>query len=275
MCGITGLYNFKNGKRVQEGELVKMRDSLRHRGPDSEGAFISRDGKVGLGHRRLAVIDLSPAGAQPMANEDGAIQIVFNGEIYNFKPIREELLRKGHIFRSKTDTEAIIHSYEEYGPECVKRFNGMFAFALWDEKKQIIFAARDHLGIKPFYYAIQNDFFCFGSEIKAILNHPDFKKTLNEENIPLYLTFSSLPAPHPLFKDIRKLPAAHYLIIDKNGNIAEKEYWNPLLQTAYSDQELKNEDFCVREIRRLLTASIGSQMVSDVPFGCFLSCGID
>ena len=275
MCGINGVFYYNNSKNAIESEIVKMRESLKHRGPDGAGFFISKNKKVGFGHRRLAIIDLSPAGAQPMANADGTIWITFNGEIYNFQELRKELGGK-YTFKSKTDTETIIYAYEEYGFDCVKKFNGMFAFAIWDERKQIIFAARDHIGIKPFYYAIQNGAFYFGSEIKAILAHPDFKKELNEEGISHYLTFGSAPAPFTLFKDIRKLPAAYYLII-KNGIVEEKEYWNPMCSN-YKLQitNYKNaEEYFVNETRQLLNDSIKRQMVSDVPFGCFLSGGID
>lgn len=279
MCGINGVYHFKNSKSVSEPAIKKMRDSLIHRGPDSAGIYISPDKKVGLGHRRLAIIDLSPTGHQPMANEDKTIWIVYNGEIYNFQELRPDLEKKGHIFRSKSDTEVIIHAYEEYGFDCVKKFNGMFAFVIWDEKKKILFAARDHLGIKPFYYAIQNGSFYFGSEIKAILAHPDFKKELEENNVSHYLTFSCMPSPHTLFKNIKKLPAAHYLTIKAGGITHEVEYWNPVSGIRNQELGIRNqnelEEYFVNETRRLLRDSIKSQMVSDVAFGCFLSGGID
>jgi len=270
MCGLAGVFHLKNSKTVKESEILKMRDTMIHRGPDDCGFYLSADKKVGLGHRRLSIIDLSEAGRQPMSNEKKTVWIVFNGEIYNFKDLRMELEKK-HFFKSKTDTEVIIHCWEEYGLDCVKKFNGMFAFAIWDEKKKILFAARDHLGIKPFYYAIQNGTFYFGSEIKAILAHPDFKKELEENNISYYLTFASLPAPYTLFKNVKKLAPAHYLIIRSNGEVKEKEYWNP----ATKKIEPQSESFYISEVRRLLRESVKSQMVSDVPFGCFLSGGID
>ncbi len=271
MCGINGVFYFNNSQTVNENDVIKMRETLRHRGPDGAGIFISKNQKVGFGHRRLAIIDLSPAGAQPMANNEKTIWIVFNGEIYNFQELRETLKQK-YTFHSRSDTEVIIHAYEEYGFDCVKQFNGMFAFALWDEQKQLLFAARDHLGIKPFYYAIQNGAFYFGSEIKAILAHPDFKKELNEEGLSYYLTFSSVPAPHTMFKDIKKLPAAHLLIIRDNGEIQEKEYWNPITNEK---RKVKTEKEYIEQVHSLLKDSIKRQMVSDVPFGCFLSGGID
>lgn len=180
MCGISGVYKFKNSGTVSDRELSVMRDTLVHRGPDGGANYVSPEKKVGLSQRRLAIIDLSNEAACPMTNEDGTIWITYNGEIYNFKPLRGELIKKGHHLKTKGDTEVILHGYEEWGYEIVKKLNGMFAFVIWDENKNILFAARDHLGIKPFYYALQNGVFYFGSELKAILAHPAFKKDLNE-----------------------------------------------------------------------------------------------
>lgn len=280
MCGISGIYHIRSSKTVGERELTAMRDTLIHRGPDSGANYISPDKKVGLSQRRLAIIDLSEEAACPMANEDGTVWITFNGEIYNFKPLREELLQRGHRLKTKGDTEAILHGYEEWGERVVEKLNGMFAFAIWDERKRTFFAARDHMGIKPFYYAFQDGTFYFGSEIKAILAHPDFKKELNEQGVSHYLTFSAAPAPHTLFRDVRKLPAAHCLVIQADGSFAQKEYWNPSTGSTSSPQANSGqaplaENEYIEEVRRLLTDSIRMQMVSDVPFGCFLSGGID
>ncbi len=271
MCGISGVYNFKNSRAVNERELIAMRDTLVHRGPDGGANFISPDKKIGLSQRRLAIIDLSNEAACPLANENGTVWITFNGEIYNFKPLREELIKKGHRLKTHGDTEVILHGYEEWGYEITERLNGMFAFAIWDENKKILFAARDHVGVKPFYYSIQNGTFYFGSEIKAILANPNFKKELDETGISHYLTFSTTPAPRTLFKDVKKLPAAHYMVVEKDGSLWSKEYWNP----ALVETELLDEAGYIKEIQRLLEDSIRSQMVSDVPFGCFLSGGID
>jgi len=273
MCGINGIYNFNNSKKVQEDTLIKMRDTLIHRGPDDAGIYISDDEKVGLGTRRLKIIDLSSAGHMPMAvkSQKDNVWITYNGEIYNFLELKNDLEKKGYKFKSKTDTEVILNSYLEYGPDCVKTFNGMFAFAIWDETKRMLFCARDHLGIKPFYYASIAGTFYFGSEIKAILANPDIKKELNEEGLSYYLTFSCLPSPQTMFSGIKKLAPAHYLIIKPNVEIEEKEYWNPVKKTS----EIKSEEFYISEVRRLLRDSIKLQMVSDVPFGCFLSGGID
>jgi len=285
MCGISGIYHFNNEQRVSEEELIKMRDALAHRGPDGAANWISTDKKIGLSQRRLAIIDLSPEAACPMTASCNLPQtncrnlwITFNGEIYNFKTLREELLKKGHVFKTKGDTEVILHGYGEWGAEVLNKLNGMFAFVIWDEKKKQLFAARDHIGIKPFYYAVQNGAFYFGSEIKAINANPNFKRELDEEGLSYYLTFGSSPAPSTLFKDIKKLPAAHYLII-KNGIVEEKEYWTPVTRAPISNSKFlisKNlEEYYIEKIRSLLKNSIKAQMVSDVPFGCFLSGGID
>jgi len=255
---------------VSEAELTKSRDTLIHRGPDGGANYISPDKKVGLSQRRLAIIDLSREAACPMANESKTIWITYNGEIYNFKLLREELIKLGYKFKTQGDTEVILYGYEEWGVDVVKRLNGMFAFVVWDEEKNILFAARDHMGIKPLFYAEQNGTFYFGSEIKAILSNQDFKKELNEVGVFHYLTFSSTPAPYALFKDVQKLEGAHYLLI-RNGKIETKEYWNP----AHAEKETLNEKQYVERVRTLLEESIHSQMVSDVPFGCFLSGGID
>lgn len=272
MCGIAGIYHLKNSKLVDERTLVGMRDTLAHRGPDGASNYFSPDKKVGLSQRRLAIIDLSDEAGCPMTNEDGTVWITYNGEVYNFHSLRDELVKRGHRMKTKGDTEAILHGYEEWGPNVVKKLNGMFAFVIWDEKKRTLFAARDHMGVKPFYYAFQNGTFYFGSEIKAILAHPDFKKELDESVVSHYLTFSSTPAPFTLFKDVRKLPAGHYLVVEPDGAIKEEEYWNPALSTVEAPS---TESEYIDEVHRLLEDSIRGQMVSDVPFGCFLSGGID
>jgi asparagine synthase (glutamine-hydrolysing) len=273
MCGISGVYKFTGGE-VGENELIRMGETLAHRGPDSGADYISPDKKAGLSQRRLAIIDLAPVAACPMAEESGKIWITFNGEIYNFKELREELLAKGHVFKSHGDTETILHGYEEYGPAVIERLNGMFAFAIFDENKGQMLLARDHVGVKPLYYAIQNGVLYFGSEIKAILANPAFKKEFEEANASLYLTFGFLPAPHTLFRDVKKIPAAHYILITKDGALEEKEYWNPLAAPRVLPPNASAEEY-IDETRRLLEDSIQKQMISDVPFGCLLSGGID
>lgn len=287
MCGIAGVYHFKNSQRVEESTLTAMRDTLVHRGPDDAGNYLSPDRKVGLGARRLKILDLTPTGHMPMGasrpnskfqipNSKGDVWITYNGEIYNFRDLREELQKLGHSFRSTGDTEVILHAYLAWGTDFVKRLNGMFAFVIWDEEKRMLLAARDHMGIKPFYYAVEKGSFYFGSEIKAILAHPDIKRELNEEGVSHYLTFSSTPAPFTLFRGIKKLPAGHLLTISPDGVLTEREYWNPARNASRSDAgEPATESEYLEEVRALLKDSIRRQMVSDVPFGCFLSGGID
>jgi len=275
MCGISGVYKFNNSGTVSDRELSGMRDTLVHRGPDGGANYVSPDKKIGLSQRRLAIIDLSKEAACPMGNEDGTVWITYNGEIYNFKPLREELIKKGHKMKTHGDTEVILHGYEEWGEEIAKKLNGMFAFVIWDENKKLFFAARDHLGIKPFYYAVQNGTFYFGSELKAILAHPAFRKELSETAFSQYLTYSSVPAPLTMFEDIKKLPAAHCLTVRK-GQIEIKEFWNPLTESSlrYGANPLTESDY-LEKVKDILKDSIKSQMISDVPFGCFLSGGID
>jgi asparagine synthase (glutamine-hydrolysing) len=289
MCGIAGVYHFNNSKRVERSTVEKMRDTLTHRGPDDAGIYLSSDGRVGFGTRRLKIIDLSDAAHMPMEMKapKGSVWITHNGEIYNFRELRGELEKKGYTFRSRSDTEVILASYLEYGVDCVKRMNGMFAFAIWDEARGTLFAARDHVGVKPFYYALKNGVFYFGSEIKALLAHPDLKKELNEGSVSLYLSFASAPAPHTLFRGVKKLPPATYLTVGSDGTVTEHEYWNParnasLARNAVSTASWRSdaggtttESEYIEKIRSLLKDSIRAQMVSDVPFGCFLSGGID
>ncbi|MCD6568821.1 asparagine synthase (glutamine-hydrolyzing) [bacterium] len=277
MCGIVGIYKVNNSSEVSEKTLIEMRDTLTHRGPDDEGLYISSDRKLGLGFRRLAIIDLSPAGAEPMTNEDKSLWLVFNGEVYNFPELKKELIKKGHKFHSHTDAEVILHLYEERGEKLINELNGMYAFVLWDEKKKKLLAVRDRLGIKPFYYYFQQGVFIFASEIKALLKHSLLKKEPDLEGIFHYLTFACTPAPYTLFKNIRKLAPAHYLTLDKRGNMELKRYWSPasVLSSNLSLSEREQEQYFISKTRSLLQESIEKQMVSDVPFGCFLSGGID
>jgi len=280
MCGITGVYNLNKGATVSQAVVKKMRDVLVHRGPDDAGLYISPNKKVGLGYRRLAIIDLSAAGNEPMSNEDKTIWMVFNGEVYNFQGIKKALIQKGHHFHSRTDAEVVLHLYEEKGEQLVNGLNGMYAFVIWDEKKKKLLAVRDRLGIKPFYYYFKDNIFIFASEIKAILEHPLVKREVDLEGISHYLTFACTPAPYTLFKNIRKLPPAHYLTLDQNGCLETRRYWQPFNNLAV--QRLSNfktteekEEYFVEKTKELLRSSVNSQMVSDVPFGCFLSGGID
>src|SRR5439155_4613648 len=223
MCGIAGILNFSDAP-VNRTILGKMTSVLAHRGPDGEGIYLS--GPVGLGHRRLAIIDLSPAGRQPMSNEKGTVWVTYNGEIYNFPEIRCELEARGHTFRSLTDTEVVIHAYEEWGVDCVHRFNGMFAFGLWDEPKRRLWLVRDRLGVKPLFYCALSDRLLFGSEIKALLRDPEVPRAIDYEALAYYLALNYVPAPRTLFAAVRQVLPGHYLIVDADGQIQQTEYWD-------------------------------------------------
>src|SRR5579871_1281799 len=210
MCGICGVVNLSpRAEKVSVPRLTAMADSLRHRGPDADGYYVSDDRTVGLGFRRLSIVDLA-TGDQPMANEDETIWLVFNGEIYNHADHRPGLEARGHRFRSRCDAEVILHLYEEYGPDCIHHLRGMFAFALWDSRRRQVLLARDRIGVKPLYYAATPDnALLFGSEIKALFAHPGLQPRLNEAALSLYLTFAATPAPRTLFADVEKLPPGH------------------------------------------------------------------
>jgi asparagine synthase (glutamine-hydrolysing) len=268
MCGICGVLDFR--RQTGQELLREMCDSFSYRGPDDEGYFTSPP--VGLGHRRLSIIDLSPAGQQPMPNEDGTLRIVFNGEIYDFEHWREELVRAGHRFRSRTDTEVILHLYEEKGLGCLHNLNGMFAFGLWDSGRQRLWLARDRLGIKPLYYYWDGDRFLFASEIKAILKDPLVKREIDQQALDLYLTLSYIPAPWTIFRNIRKLPPASYLLAEK-GQIAVEPFWEPLTKEPGPASDSLEEE--KRTLRASLEASVKRRLIADVPLGAFLSGGVD
>jgi len=273
VCGICGIFNYAGTNFEVTTELITdMRDTMIHRGPDDAGIYISPDRKLGLGHRRLSIIDLSAMGCQPMCNEDGSVWIIYNGEIYNHQKLRKELEAKGHHYKSHTDTESILHLYEERGPDCVNDLEGMFAFAIWDNKKKRMLFARDRIGKKPLYYAIQDGQLIFASEIKAILKHPRIKREIDTTALYHYLTLYVTPAPMTLFKGINKLPPGYIMVCDKDGNIQQEQYWDAIVQTPTEDYP---EVYYIEEIRRLLSESIEKRMMSDVPFGVFLSGGID
>lgn len=266
MCGIVGKLNF-NGKAVTHQEIAAMCRAITHRGPDDEGIWIKNN--IGLGNRRLSIIDLSSAGHQPLCNESKTIWITFNGEIYNFQKLRAELIRKGHRFRSKTDTETIVHLWEEYGVDCLKMLRGMFAFALWDQNKKILFLARDRLGKKPLKYYWNGKSFIFASELKAILTQK-INPELNLQAIDHFFSMEAVPEPLTGFREIKKLPAGSYLLL-KNGRVVIKRYWQIkfLPKLNYSETEW------IEAIKAKLTESVRLRLVSDVPIGAFLSGGID
>jgi asparagine synthase (glutamine-hydrolysing) len=275
MCGICGIVGRGDGADFGPETIGRMRSVLDHRGPDERGLHVApfqadgEPGKVGLGHARLSIIDLA-GGHQPLANEDETIRLVFNGEIYNFRELRPGLEAKGHRFRSRCDTEVIVHLYEEHGVACLHRLRGMFAFALWDGCRRQLFCARDRLGQKPFCYRAEAKRFLFGSEIKSVLQAGDVPREVDLEALHHYLTYQYVPHPLTMFRGIRKLPPAHYLTW-KGGRIETREYWRP----AYRVGERKATGDYVARLRELLTESVRLRLISDVPLGAFLSGGID
>ena len=274
MCGICGVWEYgAGGGRIDLALVERMRDEMRHRGPDDEGAGIFDDGRLGLGFRRLSIIDLSPAGNQPM---HGCARrqpwIVFNGEIYNHAELRQGLEQRSHQYASRTDTETILHLYEERGLDFVNEIEGDFGIALWDAEREQLVLARDRIGVKPLYFYQQDGRFIFASEIKAILRHPAVAREIDEESLYHYLTFLTTPAPRTLFRNIQKLPAGHMLLVKRDGSSELKQYWDALPNAAPADRsEAEHQE----EILRLLRDSIRKRMMSDVPFGVFLSGGVD
>lgn len=265
MCGFVGFTNTKdNSNRIIED----MMDKIRHRGPDSGGKYTDED--IALGFRRLSIIDITESGDQPIYNEDRSKVLLFNGEIYNFQSIREELVAKGHIFTTKTDSEVLLHGYEEYGEKLLDKLRGMFAFVIWDTKTKELFGARDFFGIKPLYYAVMGDTFMFGSEIKAFLAHPDFKKELNETALENYLTFQYSPTNETFFKNVYKLPAAHCFKY-KNGKLDVKRYWD----INFNADEKPDMDEWVDRISDTFKNSVEAHKIADVEVGSFLSSGVD
>lgn len=263
MCGFTGFTNYiKDDGTV----LGKMMDRIVHRGPDASGQFVDTD--IALGFRRLSIIDLAEGG-QPMFNEDKSLVLVFNGEIYNFKELRAELLEKGHIFANNSDSEVLLHGFEEWGEDMVPRLRGMFAFVIFDRRDRSLFAARDMFGIKPFYYTFMGESFIFGSEIKSFLEHPDFKKELNEDALAHYLSFQYSPTEETFFKGVYKLPPAHYFTF-KDGEMKKTRYFKPDFKSQDGVLEYFADltDKAVRE-------SVAAHKIADVEVGSFLSSGID
>ncbi|MBD3346452.1 MAG: asparagine synthase (glutamine-hydrolyzing) [Chitinivibrionales bacterium] len=268
MCGICGIFDYNN-RQIDKAILKKMTDVMIHRGPDDQGHFV--DAAVGLGHRRLSIIDLS-SGHQPLSNENSTLWVVYNGEIFNFKELRRELEKKGHIFSTQTDTEVIIHAYESYGVECVKRFRGQFAFAVWDSTKKRLFIARDRLGIKPLYYAYKNNQFLFSSEIKSLL----INRTINPEiciaGLNKYLSLGYVWGEDTLFEGIKKLEPGTFMIIDEHGTKEPHTYWNA---AEHAHPVNKPFSFYCDSIKDILTDATSMRLISDVPLGAFLSGGID
>lgn len=271
MCGICGVAFLDPRHQVNEQLLVAMRDTLTPRGPDEAGLYL--DGNVGLASRRLSIIDLAE-GHQPMANEDGSVWVAFNGEIYNFKELRGPLEDGGHKFATNSDTEVILHAYEEYGPDCLEHFNGMFAFAIYDRKARRLFLARDRVGLKPLHYLWDGQRFLFASELKALLRDPSVPRELDTFSLSKYLTFEYVPAPHTIFRHIRKLEPGHCLSVDlARGTLEDRKYWDiPLMDDS---PNIKPVDEYAVELLDRLEDAVRLRLVSDVPIGIFLSGGID
>ena len=267
MCGICGIYNGQSGEPVSGQLLERMTGSISHRGPDDSGAYL--DGPLGLGFARLSIIDLS-GGHQPMTNETGDIWLVFNGEIWNYKELRKELIGKGHQFRTNSDTETIVHAYEEYGVDCVARLHGMFGFAIWDASRRRLLLARDRAGKKPLYYTRANGSFIFGSEIKALLHHPDVKRQADPQALADFLSVRYVPGPATLFANIYKVLPGHWLLYE-NDNIREECYWD----YSFGQTERRPIEEYIQDIRQHVRRAIEERMIADVPVGAFLSGGVD
>jgi asparagine synthase (glutamine-hydrolysing) len=269
VCGIAGVFHFGVSEPVDEATLHRMTETLVHRGPDDRGFYLSPDGRIGLGNRRLAIVDVA-AGHQPMTNEDGSLFITYNGEVYNHAALRAELVQRGHRYKTRSDTETVLHLYEEKGCEAVHDLRGMFAFALWDGERGELWLVRDRVGVKPLYYTQVGGRLLFASEIKALLAHPLVGRRLDLEGMYHYLTFMTTPAPRTLFAGIEKLPAGHWLRCGADGARVER-YWDAIV----SPGPPRSETEWVAGLRALLADSIRDRMMSDVPLGVFLSGGVD
>ncbi len=267
MCGICGVYNVQSGEPVSQGLVEQMTRLISHRGPDDSGVYL--DGEVGLGVVRLSIIDLS-GGHQPMSNETGDIWIVFNGEIWNYKTLRKELIEKGHHFRTNSDTETIVHAYEEYGVDCIARLHGMFGLAIWDGPRRRLFLARDRLGKKPLYYTRVDGNLLFASEIKALLCHPQVKREADVQALADFLSVRYVPAPATLFANIYKVLPGHWLLCE-NGTLREECYWD----FTFSKTERRPVDEYIRGIREHIDRAVGERLMADVPLGAMLSGGVD
>src|SRR3989344_6504940 len=269
MCGING-FNWEDNDLI-----LSMNKSISHRGPDQDGIFVDR--RISLGHQRLSIIDLSDAGSQPMHNELGNVWVVFNGEIYNYQSLRDDLKTKGHKFYSNTDTEVIVYAYEEYGFDCVKRFNGMFAFALYDMIKKIIFVARDRLGVKPLYYYCKDSKFIFSSEIKAILQH-GMPRIINPSALHDYLSFRAVSIPDTMFMDIKKLEPGCYGVFYNHDSVNKAKSFKFFIERYWDlsmKPEFKDELHHAENVREIMKDSVKMRLMSDVPLGVWLSGGID
>ncbi len=276
MCGICGIVNFNATEPVDRGLLERMSSTQAHRGPDDDGYFVENN--IGLGHRRLSIIDLS-GGKQPIFNEDGSVVVVFNGEIYNYADLTGGLVAKGHRFVTRSDTETIVHAYEEYGHDCMRDFRGMFAFAIWDRRQKRLLLVRDRLGIKPVYYYANKEFFVFASEIKSLLQHPGVPREVDPQALDLYLALRYVPGPRTMFRNIFKLQPGHWMSVDESG-IRIQKYWDLEYERPHPAREgratlSRGERDLVEEFQRLFEESVRLRLISEVPLGVFLSGGLD
>jgi asparagine synthase (glutamine-hydrolysing) len=270
MCGIVGIFDRRAGREIDRALLGRMNDSQTHRGPDEDGTFVARG--IGLGHRRLSIIDLA-SGQQPLFNEDGSVVVVYNGEIYNFQELFSTLAAAGHKFRTRCDTEAIVHAWEEWGEACVERFRGMFAFALWDSNTGTLFLARDRLGIKPLYYAeLADGTVVFGSELKSLLVHPGLKRELDASAIEDYFAYGYVPDPKSIYRQARKLEPGHTLTLRRDGMPPRpRRYWD----VSFRDPRKSDERAVTEELLGRLEDAVRVRLVAEVPLGAFLSGGVD
>jgi asparagine synthase (glutamine-hydrolysing) len=268
MCGLTGIFEYKRSTEIPKEKVHRMNETIVHRGPDDEGIFVAPG--IGLGFRRLSIIDLA-GGHQPISNEDGSIWVMLNGEIYNYAELRKELLERGHTLATRSDTETVVHLYEEYGEACFARLRGMFAIVLWDSKNRKLFLARDRVGKKPIFYVADKERIIFGSELKALLAGDGFSREMDLYALSDYFSFGYIPAPKTIYREVRKVLPGHYVLVADDGMLQEKCYW----KLTFGDTEHRSEEEWCERIREQLSEAIRVRLMSDVPLGAFLSGGVD
>ncbi len=268
MCGITGIFEYDGLTEIREELVHRMNETIVHRGPDDEGIFVGPG--IGLGFRRLSIIDLA-GGHQPIANEDGSIWVMLNGEIYNYPELRKELLQRGHTLSTRSDTETVVHLYEEYGEDCFARLRGMFAIALWDSRRRKVLLARDRLGKKPLFYSPNRKRVLFGSELKALLAADGLSRDMDTQALSDYFSFGYIPAPKTIYRDVRKVLPGHYVVVSGDGSLVEKSYW----ELSFRETEDRSEEEWCERIRDQISEATRVRLMSDVPLGAFLSGGVD
>jgi asparagine synthase (glutamine-hydrolysing) len=275
MCGLCGEVRFDGGP-VDAPGIVSMRDQMPHRGPDAAGVYVSPAATAGLGFRRLKIVDLSDVANQPMPNEDGTVQVVFNGEIYNFQGLREELVGRGHRFRSRSDTEVIVHLYEEHGPQCIDRLDGMFAIAIWDDRRRRLVLARDRAGKKPLFYLHDGRRIAFASEMKAFFGRRDLSIAIDPQAIPSYFIYGYVPSPETFYRGVRQVEPGHVVTVEADGSLATRAYWTLTYPEEGSIPAENYDRPAVKtKLRQLMTEAVERRLISDVPLGAFLSGGVD